>query len=197
MAPPAATRTARASRIGTVSGGAAGRLAGGRPLFFFHGALAVDAIARERQRFEPLLADGLAAALAVAEVAVVELLKRGGDVLQLPPLTVPQSEQEFTVVCARGLVAQVLDRVVLGPLPVLDVLAHLVRQLAMPLLQLFPEVGQAFLPHRDLLLADSHAARPVAVVAEATMPPQQFQSLWPLQRSTESSGASPHSRASP
>src|SRR5258705_10972430 len=172
-----------AGRIGTGKGGAAEALAGGRPLFFFDGALAVDAVARERQRFEPLLADGLAAALASAEAAVVELLKRGGDVLQLPALSVTQAEQKLPVVRARGLIAQILDRVVFGPLPVLDVLAHLVHQLAVLLLQLLPEVGQTLLPHHDLLHTGSHAAQRPAGGPAAHHPPPPIRSPAPPQPS--------------
>src|SRR5512145_1054559 len=73
MKAPTVRRSARASGMDTRAGQR--RLAGGRPLFFFDGALAVDAVAGEREGFQPLLGDALAATFAGAEIAVVELLQ--------------------------------------------------------------------------------------------------------------------------
>src|SRR5919201_3722813 len=58
------------------------RLAGRHPLLLFDHALAIDAVAGEGQRLEALVTDGLAAALAVAERAVVDLLQRRYDVAE-------------------------------------------------------------------------------------------------------------------
>ena len=89
-----------------------GASAGGGALLFLDQTLAVDAVAREGQRLEALVGDGLAAALAVAEGALVDLLQRGHDVAQQPPVAVAQLEEELPVVGGIRLVAEILDRVV-------------------------------------------------------------------------------------
>ena len=114
-------------------------------------ALALDAVARERQRLQALLGDRLAAALAVAEAALADLLQGQHDLLQEPPVSVAQLEEEFTIVGRRGLVAQILDGVVLGSLAVEHVPAHFLDELAVLLFQLLAVVDQAILLHRDLL----------------------------------------------
>src|SRR5262245_49535751 len=75
-------------------------------------ALAVDAIACERQGLEPLLADRLSAALALPEAAFVELLECGHHLAQEPPVAVAQLELELARVGSIGLVAEVFGRVV-------------------------------------------------------------------------------------
>jgi hypothetical protein len=62
--------------------------AGGGALLFLDQTLAGDAVTSEGQRLETLVADGLAAALALAERALVDLLKRGDDVAQQSPVAV-------------------------------------------------------------------------------------------------------------
>src|SRR5258708_34932960 len=90
--------TTRPRRIDTERAGA---LAGGGTLFLFDGALALDAVARERQRLQALLGDRLAAALAVAEAALADLLQGQHDLFQKPPVTVAQPEEELPIV-GRG-----------------------------------------------------------------------------------------------
>src|SRR5580700_763888 len=131
------------------TGGAA--LPGRGALFLFDRALALDAVARERQRLQALLGDRLAAALAIAEPAFVDLLQRERHFFQEHPVAVAQLEEELAIVGGRGLVPQVLDGIVLGALAVQDVLAHLLHELAMLLLQLLAEVDQAVFSHFDLL----------------------------------------------
>src|SRR6202795_732384 len=126
-------------------------LPGGGALFFFDEALAVDAVACEGQRVEALVGDGLPAPLAVTEVAFVDLLQRGDDLFQDPAVAVAQLEEELAVVGRRGLVAEVLRGVVVGTLGVEHGLVHSFGELAMLLLQLLLELGQAVLPHRCLL----------------------------------------------
>ena len=89
-----------------------GASAGGGALLFLDQTLAGDAVTGERQRFETLVADRLAAALALAERALVDLLQRGDDVAQQSPVAVAQLEEEFAVVGGIRLVAEILDRVV-------------------------------------------------------------------------------------
>src|SRR5262245_27529223 len=86
--------------------------AGGGALLLFDDPLAVDAVARERQGLQPLVADRLATALAIAEGAVVDLLQRGDDVAQQAVIAVAQLEEELARVRRVGLVAEILDRVV-------------------------------------------------------------------------------------
>src|SRR5690242_107427 len=140
--------TTRPRRIDTER---ADPLAGGGALFLFRRALALDAEARERERLEALLGDRLAAALAVAEAALRDLLQGERDLLQEPAVTVAQLEVELTIVGRGSLVAQVLDGVVFGTLPVEHVPSHFFHELAVFLLQLLPEVDQAVFLHRDLL----------------------------------------------
>src|SRR5689334_22736726 len=85
-----------------IGGGGAGparperaRLAGGHPLLLLDRALTLDAVARERQRFEPLLGDFLAAPLAAAERAIVDLLQRGDHIAQEPTVAVAELEEEL------------------------------------------------------------------------------------------------------
>src|SRR5512143_3289055 len=140
--------TTRPRRIDTEGGATLPR---GGALFLFDRALALDAVARERQRLQALLGDRLAAALAVAEAALADLLQGQHDLLQEPPVSVAQLEEEFTIVGRRGLVAQILDGVVLGSLAVEHVPAHFLDELAVLLFQLLAVVDQAILLHRDLL----------------------------------------------
>src|SRR6266478_6299400 len=147
--------TTRPRRIDTERAGA---LAGGGALFLFDGALALDAVARERQRLQALLRDRLAAALAVAEAALADLLQGQHDLFQEPPVTVAQLEEKLAIVGRGGLVAQVLDGVVLGTLPVEHVPTHFLHELAMLLLQLLAVVDQAIFLHRALLAARGFAA---------------------------------------
>src|SRR5260370_18451321 len=136
----------------------AGALAGGGALFLFDGALALDAVARERQRLQALLGDRLATALAVAEAALADLLQGQHDLLQEPPVTVAQLEEKLAIVGRGGLVAQVLDGVVLGTLPVEHVPTHFLHDLAVLLLQLLTLVDQPIFLHRALLAARGFAA---------------------------------------
>src|SRR5690348_15446570 len=126
-------------------------LPGGGALFLFDRALALDAVPRERQRLQALLGDRLAAALAVAEPALVDLLQGQHDLFQEPAVAVAQLEEELAIVGGGRLVAQVLDGVVFGTLPVEDVLAHFLDELTMLLLQLLPELDHAILLHGALL----------------------------------------------
>src|ERR1051325_6667758 len=130
--------TTRPRRIDTEG---AGPLAGRGALFLFRRPLALDAVARERERLEALLGDGLAAALAVAEAALGDLLERERDLLQESAVAVAQLEQELTIVGRRSLVAQVLDGVVLGTLPVEHVPTHFFHELAVLFLPLLPVVA--------------------------------------------------------
>src|SRR5215475_12050787 len=95
-----------------------GRLARGHALFFLDEPLAVDAIARERQGVQTLLGDRLAAALARAVRAVLDLLQGGDDLAQQPPVAVAQLEEKLARVGGVRLIAEILDRVVLLVLPV-------------------------------------------------------------------------------
>src|SRR5262249_59432872 len=135
-----------------------GRSASGAALFLFDRPLALDAVAGERQGLEPLLGDGLAAALAVAEAALGDLLERGDHFLQQPPVAVAQLEEELAIVGGAGLVAEVLGRSVLRPLAVHDVLPHFLDELAVLLLELLAEVSEPFLSHHRLLRRTSPPA---------------------------------------
>src|SRR5262249_44311440 len=130
--------------------------------------------AGERERFESLLRDRFTAALAIAEAPLVQLLKRGHHFLQQPPIAIAQLEQELAVVGRRGLISEVLDRVVVGTLAVEDVLSNFVDELTILLFQLLSEVSQAFLLHRCLL---RHCISRPRLIAQATMPPTPLQSL--------------------
>src|SRR6266849_5296943 len=133
--------------------GDAGPAAGsarGHPLFFFREALAGDAVPGERHRVEPLLGDGLAAPLAGTKAPVVDLGQRGHDLAQQPPVAVAQLEEELARVRGVGLVAEVLDRVVLLVLAVQRALADFVDELPLLLDQALFEVRQSILPHHDL-----------------------------------------------
>src|SRR3984893_1016089 len=147
--------TTRPRRIDT---GGGETLAGRGALFLFDRALALDAVARERQRLQTLLRDRLATALAVAEAALTDLLQGQHDLFQEPPVTVAQLEEKLAIVGRGGLVAQVLDGVVLGPLPVEHVPTHFLHELAVLLLQLLAVVDQAIFLHRALLAARRFAA---------------------------------------
>src|SRR6185503_13671762 len=138
--------TTRPKRIDTDGPGAAA-LPGRGTLFLFDRALALDAVARVRHRVQALVGDRLAAALAVAEPALGDLLQRERDLLQPPALAVAQLEEELAIVGGRGLVAQVLDGVIFGALPIEDVPAHLLLELAVLLLQLLPELSQTVFLH--------------------------------------------------
>src|SRR5262245_40041639 len=124
--------------------------AGGGALLFLDETLASDAVAGEGQRFESLVADGLAAALAVAEGTVVDLLKRGHDVAQQAPVAVAQLEEELPVVGGVRLVAEVLDRIVFLILAVGRGASDAVGELPLLLEQLFLEARQSLFLHHDL-----------------------------------------------
>src|SRR5262249_36493966 len=68
------------------------RLARGRPLFLLDGALALDAVAGEGERLQPLLGDGFSATLAVAEAPLVHLLQGGDNLLEQSPIAIAQLE---------------------------------------------------------------------------------------------------------
>src|SRR2546421_319570 len=84
------------------------RLSGRHPLLLFGQPLAIDAVTRERQRLQALVADDLAAALAVAERAVVDPLQRGDDVTEKAILAVAQLEEEFARIGGVGLAGGIL-----------------------------------------------------------------------------------------
>src|SRR6185503_18019089 len=110
--------------------------------------------AGERQRFETLVADGLAAALAVPEGAVVDLLQGGDDVAQQAPIAVAQLEEEFPVVGGIRLVAEILDRIVFLILAVGRRTSDAVGKLPLLLEQLFLEARQSLFLHHDDLPGD-------------------------------------------
>src|SRR6266508_2390524 len=111
-------RESRTPKRTDTTGGPRPALPGGGALFFFDEPLAVDAVAGEGQRLEALVGDDLPAALAVAEVASVDLLQRRDDFLQDPAVPVAQLEEELAVVRCRGLVPEILRGVVVGALGV-------------------------------------------------------------------------------
>src|SRR5215470_4902701 len=123
----------------------------GGPLLLLDRALTLDAVAGERQRLKPLLRDGLATALAVAEAAFIDLLQRRDNFLEEAPIAIAELEQEFPVVRRARLVAQVLDGIVLRTLTIHDVPPHLFDELVLLLFQLLSEVRQPILLHRRLL----------------------------------------------
>src|SRR6185436_1203239 len=127
------------------------RLARGHPLLFLDHPLAVDAVARERQGFEPLLGDRLAASLAGTEPAVVQLLQGGDDVPQQPAVAVAQLEEEFSRVGGVRLIAEVLDGIVFLVFPVEGGSPNLFRQLPLLLDETLFEVCEPVLAHLDLL----------------------------------------------
>src|SRR5262245_6672521 len=137
-------RSARARRRGP-------RLARGHPLLFLDHPLAVDAVARERQRLEPFFGNRLVAPLAVSKCAVVELLERRDHVAQEPAVAVAQLEEELARVRGIGLVAQVLDRVVFRVFAVQSGPADLFGQLALFFDELLFEVCKPVLAHLGLL----------------------------------------------
>src|SRR5262245_48158606 len=94
----------------------------GGSLLLLDRPLTLDAVPGEGQGLEPLLGNRLAAALAVPESPFVDLLQRGHDFLEQPPVAIAELEEKFAVVGRGGLIAQVLDRVVLRSLAVQDVL---------------------------------------------------------------------------
>src|SRR5207253_3238844 len=148
-----ATSEPREKRAGISGMGRAGRrgcarLSGRHPLLLFGQPLAIDAVTRERQRLQALVADGLAAALAVAERAVVDPLQSGDDVTEKAILAVAQLEEEFTRIGGVGLVAEILDRVVFLILAVEGGTAHLVGELTMLFDQALPELRQSILSHQ-------------------------------------------------
>src|SRR5437762_13146115 len=87
-------------------------LAGRHPFLLLDHTLAIDAVARERQGLQPLVTDGLAAALAVAERAVVDLLQRRHDVAEDPAVAVAELEKELARIGGVGLIAEILDGVI-------------------------------------------------------------------------------------
>src|SRR5262249_40598307 len=86
------------ARIETTSARVRERLSGVASLFLIDGAVALDAVAGERERFESLPRDRFTAALAIADAPLVQLLKRGPHFLQQPPIAIAQLEQELAVV---------------------------------------------------------------------------------------------------
>src|SRR5215470_5811484 len=171
-----------------------GGLARGRALFFLDRPLTLDAVAGERQRFETLLRDGFPAPLAVAEIAFLELLKGGTYFLEQTSITIAELEEELPVVRGGRLIAEVLGGIIFGSLGVGYGFADSFHELAVFLFQLLPELSESLLPHR-CLLRDTAGSGPESG-AKATMRPKRNQSREALQRSTESSGASPHRRSS-
>src|SRR5215470_5979095 len=169
-------------------------LARGRALFFLDRPLTLDAVAGERQRFETLLRDGFPAPLAVAEIAFLELLKGGTYFLEQTSITIAELEEELPVVRGGRLIAEVLGGIIFGSLGVGYGFADSFHELAVFLFQLLPELSESLLPHR-CLLRDTAGSGPESG-AKATMRPKRNQSREALQRSTESSGASPHRRSS-
>src|SRR5262245_35917939 len=123
---------------------------GGHPLLFLHQSLTVDAIAREGQGVQTPVRDRLPAPFASAERAVVELLQRGDDVAEQPTVAVAKLEEELARVGRVGLVAEILDGIVLLILPVERGLTHLVRELTLFLQEALLEVRQTLLLHRYL-----------------------------------------------
>src|SRR5262250_2506977 len=171
-----------------------GGLARGRALFFLDRPLTLDAVAGERQRFETLLRDGFPAPLAVAEIAFLELLKGGTYFLEQTSITVAELEEELPVIRSGRLIAEVLGGIIFGSLGVGYSFPDSFHELAVFLFQLLPELSESLLPHR-CLLRDTAGSGPESG-AKATMRPKGNQSRGAAQRSTESSGASPHSRSS-
>src|SRR5213594_3171468 len=121
------------------------RLARGHPLLFLDHPLAVDAVARERQRLEPLLGNRLVASLARPERAIVELLEGRDDVAEEPTVAVAELEEELASVRGVRLVAQVLDRVVLRILPVQSGPTDLLGQLPLLFHKALLEVSEPVL----------------------------------------------------
>src|SRR5215468_10685333 len=169
-------------------------LARGRALFLLDGPVTLDAVTGERQCFETLLRDGFPAPLAVAEIAFLELLKGGTYFLEQTSITVAELEEEFPVVRSGRLIAEVLGGIVFGALGVGYGFPDSFHELAVFLFQLLPELSESLLPHR-CLLRDTAGSGPESG-AKATMRPKGNQSRGAAQRSTESSGASPHRRSS-
>src|SRR5262249_42060453 len=85
--------------------------AGGGLVFALEAPLALDAVSRERQGIAALLADRLAAPLALPEAPLVELPERGHHLAQEPPVSVAELELELAGVRRIGLVAEILGRV--------------------------------------------------------------------------------------
>src|SRR5262245_49752047 len=133
------------------------RLAGGHPLLFLDPPLAVDAVPCERQRLEPFLGDRLVAPLARPEGAIVQLLEGRDDIAEDPTVAVAELEEELARVRRVGLVAQVLDRVVLRILSVQSGPADLLGQLPLLFDKSLLEVCEAVLAHRGLLRYDDRA----------------------------------------
>src|SRR6266508_350382 len=127
------------------------QLARGHPLLFLDQPLAADAMAREGQRLEPFFGDRLAAPLARAERAVVQLLERRHDVPQQAPVAVAQLEEKFPRICGVRLVAEVLDRVVFLIFSVQSGSPDFFGQLPLLLDEEFFEVREPILSHLDLL----------------------------------------------
>jgi hypothetical protein len=112
--------------------------------------LAVDAVARERQRLQPLVADRLAAALAIAERSVVDLLQGGDDVPQQSSVPVAELEEELAGVGGVRLVPEILDGVVVLMLAVRRRATHPIGELFVLFQQTLLEARQSFLLHHDL-----------------------------------------------
>src|SRR5581483_7917065 len=92
------------------------RSAGGPVLVLLLPALTRDAVARERHRVQPSLPDRLPAPLALPEPPLVQLAEGVQDVPEQAPVAVAELEQELAGVGGVRLVAEVLGRVVVGPL---------------------------------------------------------------------------------
>src|SRR5215475_12159671 len=133
------------------------RLARGHPLLFLDHPLAVDAVTRERQGLEPFLGNRLVAPLARPEGAIVQLLEGREDIAEDPTVAVAELEAQLAGVRRIGLVAQVLDRVVLRVLSVQSGPADLLGQLPLLFDKALLEVCEAVLAHRGLLPYDDRA----------------------------------------
>src|SRR5262249_7040876 len=137
-------------RGGDSRAGAGEASAGGGALLLLGQPLAVDAVARRGHRVQPLVADRLAAALAVAGGAVVDLLQRIDDVAQLAAVAVAELEEELARVGGVGLIPEVLDGVVVLVLAVQRGATHTRGELGALLEQRLPEARQSLLLHHDL-----------------------------------------------
>src|SRR5262249_23241230 len=90
--------------------------AGGGLVLALEAPLALDAVAREGKRVEPLLANRLAASLALSEAPLVELPERGPHLTQESAVPVAELELELAGVRGVGLVAEILGGVLVEAL---------------------------------------------------------------------------------
>src|SRR3989441_7306047 len=127
-----------------------GNSARGHALLFFDNPLAIYAVAREREGIQPFLGNRLAAPLAGAEGAVLDLLESQDDVAEQATVAVAQLEEELSGVGRVGLIAQILDRVVLLVLAVEGAAPHFLEQLMLLLEQALFEGRHPFFSHQLL-----------------------------------------------